>query len=288
VKKATRLDLTPEYYPRMSIDDDPAMQTGPNRRLIAVCAAVLLVAALAVGVWLLGSRSTPAPAPASRAVAPPADQAPPTAAATPVFSDVAPTPAGAPARRGVRKPKAAAVPPSESAASALALKVDSDVPGASVFVDRNYVGTTPLTTSDVTPGSHVVQVSAPGYENQSNTVDVTAGTTAVMMRFKVVRLNEAIPVIHKHTIGSCEGRLVADLQGLRYDTPNSDHAFSIPFAEVRAFEVDYLKKNLRITRKDGRTFNFTDRNANADALFVFHKKVEAARAKLAAGFAPEK
>jgi hypothetical protein len=71
-------------------------------------------------------------------------------------------------------------------------------------------------------------------------------------------------------------------------TPNGDHAFQIPFSELRSFEVDYLKKTLRVTRKDGKTFNFTDRNANADALFVFHKKVEAARAKLAAGFTPEK
>ena len=133
-----------------------------------------------------------------------------------------------------------------------------------------------------------MQVSAAGYENQSNTVDVRGGTTAVMIRFKVVRLNEAIPVIHKHTIGSCDGRLVADLQGLHYETANTEHAVSIPFPEVRSFEVDYLKKNLRVTRKDGKQFNFTDRNANADALFVFHKKVEAARTKLAAGFAPER
>ncbi len=76
---------------------------------------------------------------------------------------------------------------------------------------------------------------------------------------------------------------MADVRGLRYETQNKDHAFSIPFADVKTFEVDYLQKNLRVTRKDGKTFNFTDRNANADALFVFHKNVEAARKKLAAG-----
>ena len=95
-------------------------------------------------------------------------------------------------------------------------------------------------------------------------VEVTAGANDVMVRFKVVRLSETIPVVHKHAIGSCEGRLVADPRGLRYQTSNKDHAFDIPFAQVKSFEVDYLQKNLRLTRKDGKTFNFTDRNANAD------------------------
>ena len=33
-------------------------------------------------------------------------------------------------------------------------------------------------------------------------------------------------------------------------------------------------------------WNFTDKNDNADALFVFHREVEAARKKLAEGYAP--
>jgi len=268
----------------VSIDEESPAGSGSNRRLLAVCVAIVLIAAVLGGAWLLRPHSAPAPSPAPVTSAA-ATTAPPPVASTP--NPEAAPPATVPARSGTRKAKTPPTPP-EPAAPALALKVDSDVPGASVFVDRTYIGTTPLTTSDVTPGSHVVQVSAAGYESQSNTLDVTGGTTAVMVRFKVVRLNEAIPVVHKHAIGSCEGRLLADLQGLRYDTPNGDHAFQVPFAELRSFEVDYLKKNLRVTRKDGKTFNFTDRNANADALFVFHKKVEAARAKLAAGFTPEK
>jgi len=266
---------------RVSIDEESPVGSGSSRRLLAVCAALLLVVAILGGAWLLGSRRAPVtPAPATTAPAP--------VASLPATSEPASAPAAAVPRSGRRKAVAAPTPSGEAAAPALVLKVDSDVPGASVFIDRLYVGKTPFTTSEVTPGSHVVHVSAEGYESQSNTVDVTAGATDVMMRFKVVRLNEAIPVVHKHTIGSCEGRLLADLQGLRYETPNGEHAFAIPLSELRSFEVDYLKKNLRVTRKDGKTFNFTDRNANADALFVFHKKVEAARARLAAGFTPEK
>ena len=48
--------------------------------------------------------------------------------------------------------------------------------------------------------------------------------------------------------------------------------------------VDYLEKNLRVKQKSGKTWNFTDKAAdNADALFVFHRDVEAARKKLADG-----
>ena len=50
---------------------------------------------------------------------------------------------------------------------------------------------------------------------------------------------------------------------------------------LEVFEVDYLKKNLRIKPKNGKTYNFTDREDNADRLFVFHRDVDKARQKLA-------
>ncbi len=176
--------------------------------------------------------------------------------------------------------------PAEAAAPAVSLKVDSDVPGSDVFVDRVYLGKAPLTTTDIKPGSHVLNASAEGYEGQALPIEVNAGANDVMVRFKLVRLNESVAVVHKHTIGSCEGHLRADPRGLRYETSNKDHAFDIPFSQVRSLQVDYLQKNLKLVRKDGKTFNFTDRNPNADALFVFQQKVEAARAKLAAGAPP--
>ncbi len=270
---------------RVSIDDESPADTGMRTRLLAVWLAVVLVAALFGAVWLFRPRPAAVPSQPPNPAAPVAAAARPAAAEPAASEPASPAPATVPARGGSRRAKVAAPSP-EPAAPALALKVDSDVAGASVFVDRAYVGKTPLTTSEVTPGSHVVQVSAEGYESQSKTIEIAAGSNDVTVRFKVVQLNEAVPVVHKHAIGSCDGRLVANLQGLRYETPNSEHAFAIPFPELRSFEVDYLKKNLRVTRKDGKTFNFTDRHANADVLFVFHKKVEAARAKLAAGFTP--
>ncbi|MGH9459769.1 MAG: PEGA domain-containing protein, partial [Vicinamibacteria bacterium] len=44
------------------------------------------------------------------------------------------------------------------------LRVESDVPGASVFVDRRYIGTTPLTVDDLGPGRYDLTVSAEGYD----------------------------------------------------------------------------------------------------------------------------
>jgi len=40
-----------------------------------------------------------------------------------------------------------------------------------------------------------------------------------------------------------------------------------------------MEHNLRIKIRRGRTFNFTDTEANADRLFVFHREVEQAVAQ---------
>ena len=90
-----------------------------------------------------------------------------------------------------------------------------------------------------------------------------------------VRLNASIPVVHRHGMGSCQGMLAATAKGLSYDTTNKGDAFAVGFGEIDQFEVDYQKKNLRVKRRAGRTWNFT--NESADALFVFHREVSKAR-----------
>jgi hypothetical protein len=97
-----------------------------------------------------------------------------------------------------------------------------------------------------------------------------------------------VGVVHKHGMGSCDGTLVATIDGLTYATDNKGDAFALPFAEVEAFAVDYLQKNLRVKQKGGKTWNFTDKNPSADALFVFQRDVDAARKKLAEGYAAVK
>ena len=146
-----------------------------------------------------------------------------------------------------------------------------------VFLDRKFVGNAPVTAKDVPPGKHHLNLTAEGFDGYSDDVDVVAGPADVHVRFKEIRLDQTVAVVHKHAIGSCEGRLVADPQGVRYETTNKDDAFSMRFADIETFEVDYLKKNLRIKKRGGKSYNFTTKAENADPLFVFHREVDKVR-----------
>jgi hypothetical protein len=251
-----------------------------NRALYVTLGVVLAVVALAA-LYFANARREAGPPAATETAAPrkPEAKRPDTAPKEEAAAELA-APAARPPRAPRRKPEAE-VPEAPPAPVGPTLVVESDVPGASVFVDRRYLGTTPLRTTDVTPGTHQVNVSAEGQEGVAKTVDVgDTGETTVMLRFKEVTLNASVPVVHKHAMGSCEGRLSADLNGLRYVTSNKGDAFAVPFAELETFEIDYLQKLLKVKRRAGKTWNFTDRTANADALFVFHRDVTKARAKL--------
>ena len=48
----------------------------------------------------------------------------------------------------------------------------------------------------------------------------------------------------------------------------------------RLFEVDYLKKNLRVKIRGGKIYNFTDPDGNADRLFVFQRDVDKVRKRI--------
>jgi hypothetical protein len=152
------------------------------------------------------------------------------------------------------------------------------VPGATVFLDRKYLGTTPLETRDVTAGPHRLNVSAEGYEMYGEQIEVGAGRQEVMVRFKEVRLDERLAVVHKHGMGSCRGSLLATTAGIHYETADAGDAFQAPFPALEPLQVDYLKKNLRVKLRSGKTYNFTAENA--DQLLAFQKAVEAARKRL--------
>jgi hypothetical protein len=174
----------------------------------------------------------------------------------------------------------------EAAPEVGTLRIDSDVPGAQVFLDRQFIGAAPTTAENVTPGTHQLNVSAAGFDSVVDTIDVTPGARDISIRFREVRLSSGIDVVHKHRIGSCSGRLVATAQGLRYETAEKDDAFTVPLTALEAFQVDYLEKNLRVKLPKGRQFNFTDPDGNADRLFVFHRDVEKARERLKKGDTP--
>ena len=201
---------------------------------------------------------------------------------------VAPAPEPTPAPEPESEPEPELEPEPEPAAApppSIVLRVTSDVDGAEVFIDRRYAGTTPFESYDVEPGRHRINVSAPGYEGHAEDVEITDRLTNIDVRFRQVRLDQRIPVIHKHRFGDCEGHLVATTRGIAYETDDDD-AFEVRLDGLEEFAVDYMAHNLRLKVRDGRTYNFTDGEENADALFVFHRAVEEARDRLARGESP--
>ena len=265
---------------------DETPTEAPNRTpLVAGGLAVLLL--IVTGAWFLTRGPDEAPATAAAPVATPAKATPAPKAAEPAPE---PTPAPADAGRRAAAPKRVVEPaPAPGAAVAVAdaatLTVESDVPGASVFVDREFVGTVPVTLKNLAPGSKRINLSVEGYEGVQRAIDLVAGDNTVTMRFKEVRLNTTVGVAHKHGMGGCEGTLRATVDGLAYETTNKGDAFTLKYDQVESFEVNYLEKNLKVKQRGGKTWNFTDRAAqNADKLFVFHREVTAAREKLAKGY----
>ena len=250
-----------------------------NRQL-AILLVIIILASGGIGIFLI-SRPKPQPTRAPVAAAPaPSVTAPPAPAPAPVDTP-------RPTRRAAAPSAAAAPPPASTEApppaDLVTLHIDSDVQGAQVFIDRQFVGTAPVTTSEVKAGTHQINVSAPGYDGYAQSIDVSPGPRDIMVRFKEVRLDAKVEVVHKHGIGSCRGTLVATAQGLQYDTTNKNDAFTVPLANLEVFQIDYLDKNLKVKIKGGKQYNFTDPEGNADHLFVFQRDVDKARQRLLKG-----
>jgi len=253
-------------------------------RQIVIAVFVVLLLVTGVGLYVI-SRPKPAPArtPAATAPAPVVVPAPPPpVAAPPAVEPPRPT------RRAAAPAVTTAPPPAEAPTPAdlVTLRIESDVAGAQVFIDRQFIGAAPVTTTDVKPGTHQINVSATGYDQYAQSIDLTPGSRDVMVRFKEVRLDAKADVVHKHGIGSCRGTLMATPQGLRYDTTNKSDAFTVPLTNLEVFEVDYLEKNLKVKIKGGKQYNFTDPMGNADNLFVFQRDVDKARQRLLKGEQP--
>jgi hypothetical protein len=267
-----------------SPDEEPIAATRERGRLPVVVAAVVAALAILAGAWWLLRPSPPSPAPESARAEPARAPSAPAARAEPAPAPPAAAPAPRARTRSVPKAAPEAPPPPEAApAPTHELLVDADVPGALVFLDRQFLGNAPVRTSEITPGTHQLNVSAEGFDGIARTIEVAAeGPTEILVRFNEVRLSEGVDVVHKHGMGSCQGRLTADLQGFRYAPQRGDDAFTLPLDAVESFEIDYMKKNLRLKRKGGRTWNFESPTGSADPLFVFHRDVEKARARLAA------
>ena len=249
-----------------------------NRRVLAVATFCF---ALVIGLLVLVNSRRAAVEPSKTSnvavAAPPATARPgtPNAPATtvPRATKRAPEPAS---------PAVPAAPaPVETVSELGTLRIEADVPKAQVFVDRQFIGTTPVTAENVKPGTHQVNLTAEGFDGIAQTIDVEPGPRDLSFRFREVRLDAALAVVHKHRMGSCQGRLVATVDGIRYETADKEDGFTAPLGDLETFQMDYQTKNLRIKLRTGKQFNFTDPDGNADRLFVFHRDVEKTRQKLA-------
>jgi hypothetical protein len=252
---------------------------------------ILLVLAMLGGAaaWYATTRLAPpvSPAPPQRGASEPAapssanEPAGTTERKEPASSGIAPRPT--PSRPG-NTDRAARVPATPATARR-EFRVTSDVPGAYVFLNRKFLGTTPFASREIAPGTYQLNVQTEGRPPVVRTVDVTPdGLTEVAVTIPAAAptaaaastLRADVPVVHQHAMGSCEGTLRASADGFRYDTPHKD-AFALPYASVETFTVDYAEKRLRLKQRGGRSWNFTTTAVNADPLFVFHRDVEAAR-----------
>jgi hypothetical protein len=253
---------------------------------VKILYGVAVVAVVAGGILYLRSRPAPVETRVARA---------PVTAPAPVRKPEAPPPSTpgpkrapdaarkAPAPKAEPSPEPAAEAP--AAPTLASLNLDSDVAGASVFIDREYVGTTPLKLDSLKPGPKQLKLSSVGLEGVERSVDLVAGDNAVTMRFKEVRLHARVAVTHDHAMGSCAGALVATVDGLAYETANKNDGFTLAWDKIESMTVDYPNKSLKVKEVGGKSRNFSDKKAaNADALFVFQRDIDAARKKLASGY----
>ena len=259
----------------MSEPDAPRKPRGFSVRLIVPLLVVVTLGA-AVAWWLrppAAHRPAPAPIPVPKSAG---EDAP-----APVAPVVPATPRPSKSARSDAKPAPVSTRAPVAAAAKPTLHVSSDVNGAHVFIDRKYVGNTPLDTSEITPGRHQVNVSAEGYDGVSQGVNVAeSGATELHVELKTVALDVSVTVVHKHALGSCEGTLRADPGGLRYETANAADAFSVPLSDLEVFSTDYAQKTLKVKKRGGKTWNFTTKAPNADPLVTFQQAVDHARQKL--------
>ncbi len=253
-----------------------------NRQVVAIAFAVAGFAAIAAVIVIRTDAPEPEE-PAVVATAPAAAPAPAPRAPDP--EPVAPEPAP-PVALPVAAEPVVETPPPVAPPTVGTLRIDSDVPGAQVFIDRQFIGRAPVVAEGVEPGSHQLNVSAEGFDSVVTAIDVVAGEREIVVKLREVRLEASIDVIHRHRFGSCLGRLVATPQGLRYETSNENDGFTTALLDLETFEVDYLDTNLSVRLARGRQFNFTDPDGDADRLFVFHRDVEKARERLSRGDPP--
>jgi len=63
-----------------------------------------------------------------------------------------------------------------------------------------------------------------------------------MVRFKEVRLDERVPVTHKHRRGLVPWRPACTTAGLRFEADKPGDSFEAPLASLEPLQVDYMAR----------------------------------------------
>ena len=176
---------------------------------------------------------------------------------------------------GEARPAARARPPN--------LRVTSDVAGAFVFVDRKFLGKTPLETDDVQAGSHRLQVSAEGYDGVSQSIEVARRRSdrCLGVAEDSRRSTRACRSCTSTASDRARARSSPTCAGFATRRRTGTTPGRCPSVTSRSLCLDYQGKTLQIKQRGGRTWNFTTRTSNADPLLVFQREVDHARSRLA-------
>jgi hypothetical protein len=110
-------------------------------------------------------------------------------------------------------------------------------------------------------------------------IEIGPEPRTVSVRFNEVHLDESLAVVHKHGMGSCRGLLRADPGGLAFEAEGGKDSFRGPLGDLERFEVDYLKKSLRVSWR-GAQLSLHGGRPERRPLLVFQQKVDKARKRL--------
>lgn len=90
------------------------------------------------------------------------------------------------------------------------VKITSSPPGAEVYMDNEYHGTTPATINAVPAGNHTVEIRKTGYKTWSQNVAVTSGST-VSLSPSLVPVTGTVPTIVPTIIATLAKKDVPDI-----------------------------------------------------------------------------
>ena len=139
-----------------------------------------------------------------------------------------------------RSPDAGAI---ESPAPRLGgVRISSEPSGATVWIDGQVVGETPLDLGAVPEGSHTIQITRPNFENFETTIDVSAGSTMPLgVDLKPIVGTIAV-IVEPEGMVYVDGVLVGrSVRGLaRFEVAPGSHNLRVVNDELgtREFDVD--------------------------------------------------